>query len=110
MACVKIFQIKNIECMESCGYAYRWWSDKVMKKFNINDYEIKYQFEDFSNDDDFNILEDCFCKFNRGSGYDVPDDFTGHSLSVSDVISIDNKYYYCDSIGWKNITEFVINN
>ena len=28
-----------------------------------------------------------------------PEDFRGHSLSVSDVV-YDGKYWYCDSFGW----------
>lgn len=32
-----------------------------------------------------------------------PDDFKGHSLSVSDVVRCDDKYYYCDSFGWKEL-------
>jgi hypothetical protein len=39
-----------------------------------------------------------------------PEDFTGHSLSVSDVIEvvssseISSGYYFCDSVGFKKIT------
>ena len=32
-----------------------------------------------------------------------PSDFKGHSLSVSDVVRFDDKYYYCDSFGWKEL-------
>lgn len=40
-----------------------------------------------------------------------PDGYRGHSMSVSDVILVEDietnekKYYYCDSIGWKDITK-----
>ena len=37
-----------------------------------------------------------------------PSDFTGHSLSVSDIVEIvrkdETKYYYCDDFGWTDIT------
>lgn len=55
-------------------------------------------------DDDFSA-EDIFLKFNL----DIPNDFTGHSLSVSDVFIIDDNYdvaYYCDRFGFKEISNF----
>ena len=52
---------------------------------------------------DCNNLEDVFFKFN----VEKPIDFTGHSLSVSDVVEIldgENKEaYFCDSFGFKKI-------
>ena len=32
-----------------------------------------------------------------------PDDFRGHSMSVSDIITLDGVPYYCDSFGFKEI-------
>ena len=32
-----------------------------------------------------------------------PDDFNGHSLSISDVVVLDGTMYYCDSFGWVNV-------
>lgn len=37
---------------------------------------------------------------------DRPDDFHGHSLSVSDVVTIDGYAYYCDHIGWQDLTQW----
>ena len=45
-------------------------------------------------------LDDLFQKFNIGKR---PEGYTGHSLSVSDVVKMDGKYYYCDSYGWEQI-------
>lgn len=57
-------------------------------KYNINDY-----------------LENLYTEFNQNR----PDDFTGHSLSVGDVIVIDalyeERYYYVDDIGFKELEE-----
>lgn len=47
-------------------------------------------------------LEDLFVIFNMS----FPSDFRGHSLSVSDVVYLDGKYYYCDSFGYKELTNF----
>jgi hypothetical protein len=32
-----------------------------------------------------------------------PKDFRGHSLSVSDIVQMEDEFYYCDSFGWKKI-------
>ncbi len=52
-------------------------------------------------------LEDLFVEFN----FKHPADFTGHSLSVSDIVAIkqDNvvSSYYVDSIGFKAINDFI---
>ena len=55
-------------------------------------------------------LEDAFQRFN----YDRPLDFTGHSLSVSDILAIKQNgevsYHYCDSIGFVELVDFQKNN
>ena len=51
-------------------------------------------------------LEDIFTKFN----IDHPADFTGHSLSVSDVVVLhqdgENTSHYVDSVGYREVPEF----
>lgn len=47
-------------------------------------------------------LEAIFVKFNL----DRPEDFKGHSLSVSDVVVMDDKAYYVDSVGFQPLKEF----
>lgn len=52
------------------------------------------------------VLENLFERFNIGR----PEDFTGHSLSVSDVIALKRqneiKYYYVDSFGFQELPGF----
>lgn len=48
-------------------------------------------------------LEAIYKKFNN----DRPDDFKGHSLSVSDVVVLDKKAYYVDSIGFQPLRDFM---
>ena len=52
------------------------------------------------------VLENLYCIFNE----DRPADFTGHSLSVSDIIALKCEdvvsYHYCDSIGFKELPDF----
>ena len=45
------------------------------------------------------ILEDLYYIFNVNH----PKDYKGRSLSVSDIVKVDEQYYYCDSFGWKRI-------
>lgn len=51
-------------------------------------------------------LEDAYQRFNA----DRPLDFTGHSLSVSDILAIKQNgevsYHYCDSVGYKELPDF----
>lgn len=48
-------------------------------------------------------LEDLYYRFNR----EIPPDYAGRSMSVSDVIEFDNNgyktFHYCDSLGFKDI-------
>ena len=77
----------------------RWeWLIKYDGGFNFKDYKKVYD-EMEEGEDNIDILDKLFEKFNLAH----PDDFHGHSLSVSDVIILDDKMYYCDSIGWKEI-------
>lgn len=47
------------------------------------------------------ILEKIYTAFNTSH----PVDFTGHSLSMSDLVEIDDVgIYYCDTYGWKKIS------
>ena len=47
-------------------------------------------------------LEALYTKFN----IDHPADFTGHSLSISDVVIAKGKPYYIDTFGFKELTDF----
>lgn len=68
---------------------------------DLNNYNEVYSGTIFQLDDvsDFGVLEELFKKFNLHH----PPDFRGHSLSVSDLVKLDDKYYYCQSIGWKEV-------
>ena len=63
---------------------------------DINEYRHVYSGE-IEGDDTITMLEDLFVIFNLRH----PDDFSGHSLSVSDIVILDGKKYYCEDFGWK---------
>lgn len=67
--------------------------------FNFKLYDKVYEGEINSDDIDSIILEELFRIFN----IDHPSDFKGHSLSVSDVVILGGKKYYCDNYGWQLI-------
>ena len=48
------------------------------------------------------MLERIFWRFNR----EKPQDFSGHSVSVSDVIALENDAWYCDSVGFQRLERF----
>ena len=99
MITFKIHQIKDIE---NTDYAFRSFNPG---KFNFKDYEERYEmeFESFDEKTNFEICETVFYVFNMRR----PEDFKGHSLSMSDVIEIDTgisqRLYYCDMCGWQRI-------
>ena len=106
---------------ESDGYAILQMNDSVegmrfmrydfvqAQGFNpeINFYDTVYAgpLNTQSQDIDL-ILDNLFMRFN----IERPEEFTGHSLSVSDVIALKRqnevKYYYVDSIGFKELPGF----
>ena len=49
--------------------------------------------------DEIKILEEIFTLLNINH----PEDYKGHSLSVSDIVVLNDKKYYCNSYGWDEI-------
>lgn len=91
-----IYQVRK-ERMREAGFR-RY--DAVVGEFGAvrrEDYACVYAFDLESSVDI--TLDDIYEIFNLR----IPSDFKGHSLSVSDVVRVDNKYYYCDSFGWKEL-------
>lgn len=74
----------------------------IESKFNFNNYKEVYSgtLENVS-DNIFENLEKIYTKFNINH----PDDFVGHSLSVSDLVEINNELYYCDRFGWTKVNK-----
>lgn len=67
----------------------------------LRDYVEVYR-DSVAEEDDLGIesvLEDIYETFNIAR----PEDFHGHSLSVSDIIQLDGKLYYCDFFGFAKL-------
>lgn len=94
------YKIKQIKDLKNCDYAfehYDWCKDKI----NLNDYEVVYEGEIEVTSSINNTLEKLFEIFNIRH----PEDFKGHSLSVSDIVEIDGNNYYCDAFGWVKLED-----
>ena len=98
---IKIYQIN----MERDINQVKFRSFKNVKEFDFSIYDEVWSGE---NPDGCDDLEGIFEVFNL----DHPEDFNGHSLSVSDIVHIidsknpnklPNGYWYCDSFGWKKV-------
>lgn len=102
-----IYTIYQVSAKEE--FAFMDWA-------RIKHFNLKWSFEPYkiecggfeSAKDDCDLLEHLFAKFNLRRPYG----FTGHSMSVSDIVKINTgkdedtaKYYYCDAIGWRDITK-----
>lgn len=73
------------------------------QKFNKKDYHKVYTFEDdceHSKENDDEILNTLFTLLNMD---EKPEGYTGHSMSVEDVVAIDNRLYVCESVGFSEI-------
>ena len=57
----------------------------------------------YEDEDAEETLENLFRIFN----VDFPKDYYGRSLSVSDVVRLDDRYFYCGLVGWREITDSV---
>ena len=96
-----IYQIGRVsngtpaDVVRKYSFAPLRWIDEV----NLNNYTSIYT-DEIPYDNSVNeFLEYLFERFNINR----PEDFKGHSLSVSDIVNVDGNYYFCDSIGWKLI-------
>ena len=74
--------------------------NKMGLNLSIDTYNQVYEGQiTTSNDDPIDILDDIYCDFNIRR----PNDFKGHSLSTSDMVKMDGKYYFCDEYGWQEM-------
>jgi len=101
---VEIFQVKKDidEVHDIIFMDYQFVTKLVPDFINTfkNYYNKVYEYNENTNLKDEDFLEEVFKKFNINR----PDNFKGHSLSVSDIIILDNdRIWYCDSFGFKEM-------
>ena len=93
----KILQLKNSKDVK---YSFMGHDYAINNGFSLDDYKLVYEndINTFGKCID-DILEKLFYIFN----IEKPLDFKGHSLSVSDIIELNNKKYYVDDFGFTKI-------
>jgi len=99
-----IYQVKHGEVFRDYGF-------ENLERLKNRDLKVKYSNYDFVYSDKLQNgmnLEDIYSKFNIGR----PEDFEGHSLSVSDVVVLvkdgETTAHFVDSFGFKAVPEFVV--
>lgn len=95
----KILQLKDFRKVE---YSFMSYDYAKKHNFKLSDYEIVYK-GSTKDVKPIKALEDLFTEFNINR----PEDFKGHSLSMSDVVELDGVYYYCDSFGWAKVDDLL---
>lgn len=76
---------------------------KELENTEINKSDYKKVYEGEVIVDSFIIIDQVLDKIFEKFNINHPTDFTCHSLSISDIVKINDDAYYCQPIGWKNI-------
>ncbi len=98
----KVYQLPT-DPGTNIDYLFDSWK-YAQKLFKFSDYKEVYSGELDRNLENFNsILEELWTRFNMA----IPADFEGHSMSVSDLVQFNDRYFYCDMVGWKEITDII---
>lgn len=99
---LKIYQVKK-ECLHQFGF--RRYDVAKERGFDLANYDCVW-----SGDIDCDTsLDGIYRRFNRVDEDDCEflDEigFTGHSMSVSDIIDLEDHMYYCDTFGWVELNK-----
>jgi hypothetical protein len=101
----KIYQWKRVFKRNHAFLGLEEYKDIHKQNINLNRYEVTYdnsiklEFDLKFESEEMEVLETLFRIFN----IERPNDFKGYSLSVGDIVEVFGKFFYCDSMGWKEI-------
>ena len=102
-----IYQLKNEDSIAVLRFESYDRLQKQGLEPTSNNYELVYSGTLNHEGSQIDCLEDLYRKFN----IERPDDFTGHSLSVSDIVALKQRgvvsCHYVDSIGYKELPAFM---
>lgn len=105
--CYAIMQLKRTDETFYERFMSRLELERIGKEPNIDHYEVVYVAPMESSEPQTVLLESLYEKFNLYH----PEDFRGHSLSVSDIIALKQNdvvsCHYVDSIGFKELPQFL---
>ncbi len=100
---IEIYQIDIDKDVDRVAFMGTWMLErKSVRQINFSIYDLVYKCSTNCRN-----LEDVYEMFNLNH----PEDFRGHSLSVSDIVKvtgyqdIEDGHYFCDTFGWKRLDE-----
>lgn len=105
----KIYQLKGGEKYHGIRFEPYHSIEEIGVNLNKADYDLVYEgkISEINGNSIDEKLEAIYAKFNRYET--MPEFFSGHSLSISDVVEIDDTAYYVDNIGFKELSSFLDN-
>ena len=97
-----IYQLRR-DVMPELGFVEL---DRLKSPPKKENYKAVYAHGISISEDVTQTLENLYYIFNQAR----PEDFKGHSLSVSDIVALKRdgvvSYYYCDSVGFRELPDF----
>ena len=101
-----IYQLKRDSSTAELSFMNSEWLQAHSIEPKYENYELIYTGALTQDGSQIDKLEDLYLIFN----IEHPQDFTGHSLSISDIVALKQagvvSYHYVDSIGYKELTNF----
>ena len=102
-----IYQLRRDDSTTELRFMNSDWLQRKGIEPHKDNYELVYTGALYPKDSQIEILESLYQTFN----IDHPADFTGHSLSVSDIVAIKQdgviSSHYVDSVGYKELPGFL---
>ena len=104
--CFAIYQVKHTDELRDIRYEGLEWIKSIGQTVQRNNYELVYTGTLSKEGSQIEKLENLYRIFN----VEHPQDFTGHSLSISDIVALKQvgvvSYHYVDSVGYRELTNF----
>ena len=101
-----IYQLKREDSTTDLRFMGSDWLQKKGLEPNRDNYDLVYTGRLYPSENPLDTLERLYHMFNT----DHPEDFRGHSLSVSDIVALKEQgvvsYHYVDSIGYTELPNF----
>ena len=101
-----IYQLKREDSTTDLRFMGSDWLQKKGLEPNRDNYDLVYTGRLYPSESRLDTLERLYHMFNT----DHPEDFRGHSLSVSDIVALKEQgvvsYHYVDSIGYTELPNF----
>ena len=107
-----IYQLKHDISTRDLRFASMAIVEKTGKKIDRGNYELIYtgKLEQKANLEQHAILEELYARFNLA----IPEDFAGHSLSMSDIVTLRQSghisFHYVDTFGFRDVKNFLPDN